>query len=478
MIKSPIFFIEKMWSLTPQPLICDKAHEHGFLCYGEFHHGKHITWQQTLVLRAIEAGKKRISVRSGNGIGKDAMLAWLIHWYLFCHFQAQVGCTAPSADTLYDVLWKELSVWRQRLPAPIQEKFIWTTDRYKFSEAPETWWARARTARKETPEAFAGLHGQYVFLVGDEASGIAEEVYSAGEGALTGENTLVVLVGNPVRLDGYFYNTHHKAKDRWTTFEFNGEESPIVKRDFIEEVIATYGVDSDEYRWKVKGEFPKAEGMDAKGWMPLLSEAELKYTPDLGSFKDASMGIDPSGEGTNKTAIVVRDAFMAKVVLHEDTSTSKGIADKALTFGIHYSVPVGRMTIDAFGVGANVGMEISMSSQERPRAINVGEKADNPERFVNRRAELYWRLREWCLKGGLLVRHPEWKQLLTIRYKRTGTGKIQIMSKVEAKEVYGYESPDVADALSLSFMGDNEPISGGVREEMSDSELKEIISVY
>src|SRR3990167_3904303 len=449
LFRSPIFLIKEFWGLFPQPLICEKQHKHTFNCYGEFVLGQHITWQQTQVLEAIEAGKNRISVRSGNGIGKDALLSWLIHWYLFTHYRAQIGCTAPSADQLYDVLWKELSVWNQKLPETIKKSFEWTTDRYRLAEAPEIRGAIARTARRETPESFAGLHGKYVCLLGDEASAIDDAIFSAGEGALTGENTLVVLVWNPTRLEGFFYETHTKFKDRWTIFAFNGEESPIVRRDFVEETIAKYGRESDEFRWKVQGEFPKAEGMDLKGWMPLLSEAELKFCPDVGSFKSPALGIDPSGEGSNKTAMVVRDAFMAKIVLEEQFSTPKGIADKALTFGIHYSISVERMVIDSFGAGSNVGMEISLSSGERPRAVNVGERADDPERFVNMRAELYWRLREGILKGGQLVNHPHWKQLLTIRYKRTGAGKIQIISKSESKTVYGFESPDCFIAGTL-----------------------------
>ena len=76
------------------------------------------------------------------------------------------------------------------------------------------------------------------------------------------------------------------------------------------------------------------------------------------------------------------------------------------------------------------------------------------------------------------MNHPHWKQLLTIRYKRTGAGKIQIMSKSESKTVYGFDSPDLADALSLSFFGDNEPLMGERRRELSNNEIVQITSVY
>jgi len=230
MIQSPLYFIEVMWKLTPQPLLCKTEHEHAVSCFGSFSKGKHITWQQYLVLKNIEDSLKvkkhlRISVRSGNGIGKDTMLSWLIHWFLFTRESSQIGCTAPTTSQMYDVLWKELSVWYQKLPKEAKQKFEWTTTHFRIKEKPEEWWARARTGRKETPEALSGVHGNHIMLIADEASGVPYEIFDSGQASLTGENTIVILVGNPVRLEGYFYDSHNKHKKNWTTFVFNGERS-------------------------------------------------------------------------------------------------------------------------------------------------------------------------------------------------------------------------------------------------------------
>src|SRR3990167_1693050 len=108
--KSPIKFIEAFWELTPQPLVCQEAeHAHVFNCFGDFERGKHITWQQWLILIGIEKAlrgeaPRRISVASGHGVGKDALLAMIIHWFLMTRKDAQIGATAPTADQLFDVL--------------------------------------------------------------------------------------------------------------------------------------------------------------------------------------------------------------------------------------------------------------------------------------------------------------------------------------------------------------------------------------
>jgi len=499
-IDSPISFIEDMWGLIPQPLICDskdssswtnplntfKPHKHGFHCYGEFIRGKYITWQQHQVLLGVEQaiqGKKpkRISVVSGHGIGKDALLAWLIHWFLFTRENAQIGCTAPTSDQMYDVLWKELSVWHGRLPKGIKEKFEWSTTHFKITERPEIWWARARTARKEAPEAFAGLHGEHVMLLGDEASGVPDEIFRTGEGSLTNKDVLVVLVGNPMRLEGFFYDTHNKDKENWQRFSFSSEDSPIVERDFCERIKSRYGEDSDEYRYMVLGLFPKESGMEEGGWLPLLSEEQLKYASDIGSFRNPKLGFDPAGAGQNKGIHVLRDSFKAKVASEEDISTPKSRAERTLTLITNYGVKHEDVSIDNFGIGANVAMDIAIADGKRVNAVNTGDPADDNERFLDKRAEDAWRAREWLIAGGQLIRHDGWKQLLKIRYKRTMRGKIQVMSKDEMRKrglIRQSESIDIADGFFLTFENERYSVRKGREEGLSDAETAKLTNVY
>jgi len=218
--QSPILFIEKMWKMTPER---DNK---------KFIKGKNITWQQHDILLAVEEAlhgdKKRISIRSGHGVGKSAVLSWLIIWYLFCFKDAQIPCTAPTSDQMHDVLWKEVAKWLDKLPAVIKEKYDWSANYVRIKESPETWFARAKTARKEKPEALAGIHGDFVLFLIDEASGVPQEIFNTAEGALTEDNIIVIMISNPTRLIGYFYDSHHNDKDNWHTLNFSSIDSPIV----------------------------------------------------------------------------------------------------------------------------------------------------------------------------------------------------------------------------------------------------------
>lgn len=489
--KSPLLWVEKMFGLTPQPFKekfreeADAAIQKGdwgaFQAdwFEPFVKGKHITWQQYVILLAVERamkGRRKVTVASGRGIGKSATLSWLLLWYLFCYIDAQIPCTAPTSTQMFDVLWKEAAKWIDRLPLQIKPLYDWTATYIRIKERPQTWFASARTGSKESPEALAGIHGDYVELLVDEASGIPDEIFLPAEGILTSKNSLMVMISNPTRLIGYFYDSHHKMRENWEVLSFSSAESPIVDPHFIEQTVAQYGMDSDEYRIFVEGKFPRADSVDRKGYVPLLLESDLRYIPDFGRFmRGVKLGVDPAGEGDNKTVWVVRDQVKAKIAGEEDISNAKSIAEKTVTLMDFYGVKEEDVVIDNFGVGAGVVAELAYAGY-RVRGVNVGEKPDDEERYTNKRAEAFYRLRQWVMGGGELVRDKRWEQLLGIRYRREQiSNKLKVMGKQEMR-MEGIPSPDCADSLMLTFISPERKANAYVFED--ESNLMELIDVY
>lgn len=479
--RSPFVFIEKMWGLTPQPvdpvyqqavdfLLAEGAYsmvlpEH-FL---KFERGKHITWQQFLVvhsvMRAVNGlGLKKISVVSGHGIGKDAILSMLILWYLFCHKDAQVPCTAPTADLLHDVLWKELNVWLGKMPPEIAALYEWSAGYVRIKEAPETWFARARTARKEAPEAIAGVHGEFVFIPVDEASGVPDEVFKTAEGSLTGENVLVVLISNGTRTQGYFYNTHNDDKANWVNMQFDSEQSPIVDHEYVARMEGLYGRDSDEFKIRVSGKFPNAEQMDEGGWIPLITPGQVAQIsegiPFIGRVK---VGIDPSGEGDDTTVWVARDRFQARVVATEATSNEKTIARKTVELQQLIGFKPADVTVDNFGVGANVAKELLLIDHTfAVNAVNWGDKPQDEAIYINKRAESHFRGREWLIRGGAVVGDRLKQDITGIDYTNNLQGRKKIMDKPKIRVKLG-RSPDRGDAFFLTFV--QEPEAQEVKQD-------------
>lgn len=445
MQEDPNIFVQKVWGLIPQ-----KTKDDPFI------KGVHYTWQQYQLLNAIKAalaGEKprRISVRSGHGTGKSSSLSWVIFWYLFCYKDSQIPCTAPTSTQMHDVLWKELNNWHNKMPEWMKPMFEISQNYVRVTESPDTWFARAKTASKEAPEALAGVHADYVLMAVDEASGIPEEIFNTAEGALTNENILVILISNPTRLIGYFYDSHHDDIDNWQVLHFNSEESPIVDKSYVERIISKHGEESDEYAIRVKGNFPRSDALDDKGYVPLMMQEEVKYSDksEIATNGVAILGVDPAGEGSNKTEWVVRDNFNAVLHSSEAISDGKSIAKKTKEIMAIYKIPAENVFIDTFGVGMDAAMELA-SEYIVVNHVNVGDKSFDPEVYLNLRAEYYWKLRQWLITGGELYHKETWKQLFTIKFKRNLRGLIQIMPKQEMiKE--GLTSPDKADALMLTF---------------------------
>lgn len=488
MEESIIYFIDQVFALTPQPVKEEYSSRFsiGLLLthndweeftktvtkdwFEDYIDGKHLTWQQSLVCYGIDKALKgeaslRISIVSGHGIGKSMILSLVILWFLFIHPDCQIACTSPGKEQMYDVLWKELKKWIDRMPINMGSLYLWESSHIRMKESPETWFARAKTASKENTEALAGVHADHVLICVDEASGVEEPIFETMEGALTSGNILVFLISNGTRSIGYFYDTHHKDKDRWQNYSFSSLDSPRVDEKYVNSIVKKYGADSVQYAIRVEGKFPDTGIVDDKGYVQLFSEKDLHFVPYDHNWVPVGRciaGLDASGEGQDSTQWAIRNRHRAAIVASEKQSTAAGMASKTITICDKFKVDPIDMVIDAFGVGHAVSQEIALAtsgnskrSAWRVTPLNVGEPCDDEydrEMYINKRAEAYYKMMLWARAGGEFMITPRLKdELFSIRYKRTVSGKIQIMDKVQMAKL-GYPSPNMADALSLTFL--------------------------
>ena len=79
-------------------------------------------WQCEL-LRAIAAGERRITVRSGHGVGKSTVAAWACLWYIFTRYPVKIVITAPTTAQLYDALYAEIKRWFNTIPPGLSSLF-------------------------------------------------------------------------------------------------------------------------------------------------------------------------------------------------------------------------------------------------------------------------------------------------------------------------------------------------------------------
>lgn len=181
---------------------------------------------QAEFLNAIANNERKISVRSGHGTGKSTSASWAMLWFLMLRFPNKVVVTAPTSGQLFDALFAELKRWINELPEQLGSMLVVKSDRIELSSAPSEAFISARTSRAETPEALAGVHSENVLLVVDEASGVPEKVFEAAAGSMSGHSATTILLSNPTRSSGTFYESQTRMANSWWTRRWSCVESP------------------------------------------------------------------------------------------------------------------------------------------------------------------------------------------------------------------------------------------------------------
>ena len=199
---------------------------------------------------------KRVSIKSGQGVGKTAWSAIVFLWFLTCFANARVVATAPTRQQLNDVLWAELEKWRQKSPLLVHI-LKWTKTYIYFVGREKRWFGVARASSK--PENMQGFHEDNMLFIIDEASGVDEAVLEAIRGTLTGSNNKLIFVGNPTQTSGMFYDSHNSERASWDTMTVDAEKSKRTDKENIAALKKKYGADSNVVRVRVHGLFPLAE---------------------------------------------------------------------------------------------------------------------------------------------------------------------------------------------------------------------------
>lgn len=119
------------------------------------------------------------------------------------------------------------------------------------------WFAVARTATK--PENMQGFHEDNMLFIVDEASGVADPIMEAILGTLSGDNNKLLLMGNPTKTSGTFYDSHTVDRALYRCHTVNSENSKRTNKENIAALKRKYGEDSNVVKVRVKGEFPTQE---------------------------------------------------------------------------------------------------------------------------------------------------------------------------------------------------------------------------
>lgn len=414
------------------------------------------------------AKNSKVSVRSGQGVGKTALEAGAILWFLTCRPYAKVIATAPTMKQLYDVLWAEVAKWLN--DSLIKDLLKWTKTKVYMQGDSERWFATARTATK--PENMQGFHEDHMLIVVDEASGVADAIMEAILGTLSGFDNKLLMCGNPNNIEGVFYDSHNSDRDKYKTHKVSSYDSKRTNKENIEMLIDKYGEDSDVVRVRIYGEFPKA-ALDS---FISLETVELATTTKISdaqvnSSKVAHLGVDVARFGDDSTIIFPRIATKslpyAKYTKQDTMKTTGHVIRMAKKLMIDYpNIKKVVIKVDDTGVGGGVTDRLKelVKDDDLPfeiMPINNGESSKD-DFYDNLGAQVWGHLRELLeenmtnhLNGKAPVielpnKNQLIKELSTRKFVMTSSGKIRLESKKDMKK-RNVGSPDIADACTLAY---------------------------
>ena len=408
-------------------------------------------WQRT-ANRALAHGHKRLSIRSGHGVGKSTFAAAAMCWFMNTRAPCKIGVTAPSAPQLFDALGAECKVIWSRLPPAWRDLWDVQSDRIELKAARDECFVTFRTARADKPEALQGLHSKHLMLLVDEASGVDESVFEAAGGSMSTAGAITILTGNPTRSTGFFWRTHHLERDRWFCMQVNCRDSPRVAPEFITEIANRYGENSNAFRIRVQGEFPLAE--DDVLIPADLVESAMQRTIEPDYSQPEVWGLDVSRFGADQSVLIKRRGRF----LSEPPRRWQGIDTMALAGVIKAEfdslLPAARpalIAVDVIGIGSGV-VDRLMEQNLPVLGVNVGEQPSVTGRFRRMRDELWFRAREWLEARNVSLPYDDKLRadLCAPRVTYLSDGTMQVESKAQLR-ARGFASPDSADALCLTF---------------------------
>ena len=412
---------------------------------------------------------EQVSTVGCNSSGKDWTAARIALWWMASHKPAKVIITGPSYRQVKEVVWQELrSAYldaKVELGGQLYETPLLRWDEESFVYGFST----------DKPYKLQGFHSPALFIIVTEAHGMAQNHIDA-LWRLNPNNML--MTGNPISESGEFYESHHGKAHLWQTINIDAWDTPnviegrqvipgLVTLEDIERGKRNWGEDSPLFKMTYKNEW--VEGMGRLVVVP-LSWAQAAERAHYEPGQIEVIGVDVARGGQDNSVIYSRRGRVARLLYRVNGHNTMEIA--GYVKGYHDKHKQAHVVVDGVGVGGGV--------VDRLRELGIGiidfqggSSAEDSSHFVNRTAEVWWRMRK-AYEAGLDVEEDSLLrgEVSSRRYEIQSDKRIKLESKDDMK-AEGRHSPDSADALSMSYCLDWQ-VDGNRLSAGSDVNLDEL----
>ena len=403
----------------------------------------------------------KLARSSGRGIGKSAMMGWLSLWTFSTNPASTVLVSANTESQLKGTTFPEIRKWATMAinshwfehHAMSLKPQSWLSDALKkqgMGLDDAYWYIQARLWSEENPDGFAGPHSQVgMTVLFDEASGIPKCIWPVAQGYFTDKtiHRLWFAISNPRNPSGAFFDCFHKDRDEWDTENIDARSVTENDQSLYESIIRQYGIDSDEARVEVYGQFPRQGDTQFIG-RGLVDDAVAR-TPTEDHGAPLVMGVDPARFGDDKAVIAFiqgRDGKSIDPIGIKRCSLTE-LAERVIEAINKYNPD--HVNVEGDGVGGGL-VDILKHLGYQVNEISSGGSPRNKERYANKRTEMWGELKLWLETGALPNIADLIDDLTAPEYKYSLQGQYQLEPKDQMKK-RGFASPDYADAYAICF---------------------------
>jgi phage terminase large subunit len=402
----------------------------------------------------------RVAVKAANATGKTAVAAAIVIWWLSKGPGSIVISTSATERQLRKVLWREIAQRHRAARGLLHGAVVTDTE---ISLGPD-WYALGLAS--DQAEALQGHHAARVLVVVDEASGVEEEMFGAIEGLLAGGETKLLLLGNPLRTSGTFFDSFGKDAADWElitisafdTPNFTGERVPravarqLVSRKWVERA-AKRGEGSNEYLIRCLGEFPTEAEDTVISLGDLQTAQQQNFEPEL----PLVIGVDCARFGSDATVLAIREGCRIRVAKSyhgkDLMETSGHVTELARKLeAAHGRKPT--IVVDDTGLGGGLTDRLRELGEFKIVAFTAGRKASRPREYPNKRSELWFAFAELLPVLDIDVNdHELASDLLAPTFSLSSSAQRVVEPKSNTRKRLR-RSPDRADAVMLTCVVD------------------------
>lgn len=417
--------------------------------------GDHVKENDGRIALTLDPLVWRSARSSGHGVGKSALVCWIIQWVMATRAMSRGVVTANTQKQLEDKTWPELAKWHKLFL--FKRWFIWMATSYSSALVPDdqrkNYMITAMTVGEDNVEAFQGLHNAEgtILMIFDEASGIHPKIWEAAIGATTDGEVFFLVFGNPTQPTGEFADCFDKHSRLYDTEFVDSRDVSHTNKQALADIIEIYTADSDEARVRVYGQFPHQAYNEFIGKDLARAAQSRDLFPDPGAA--LIMAIDVARFGGDEIVISYRqgrDGRSRKRRVFKNLSTVQLTAIIVKEYQIHHPDAV---VVEAPGGGDGVIDQLRELHHMKVVEFWPGAQAADQQKFYRKRDEVWSYFKDWLVDSGCIDDDEEFfNQITGLQY---GYDRFEQKLKMESKELYkartDEHSPDRADSFVLTF---------------------------